>query len=306
MQDQHTRLNASVECIRKFHHGTPVAGIVLGSGLASLADCLDEAIVIDGCDIRHYPQTTAPGHRGRLLFGKLSGLPVCLIDGRLHRYEGHDFETIVYPVRLMIALGIRLLVVSNAAGAVNRNYRSGDVVVLDDHINLMWGSPLRGANDDRMGPRFPDMSRPYDAELADRAMVASREEGLRVHRGVYLALSGPTYETPAEYRMVRKLGADVVGMSTIPEVIAARHSRIRVLGMSVVSNVAADEDDLAGTSGDDVIATVSRVAPAVGRVVAAVLAGRVPETLPGSTSSFLDGFADILCFAQNDRTVFRS
>jgi purine-nucleoside phosphorylase len=265
------KLNESVEYIRNVYTDTPVAGVVLGSGLGSLSDSLDEVTVVNGADIPHYPQATAPGHRGRLLFGKLAGQSVCLVDGRLHRYEGHDFDTIVYPVRLMIALGIRSLIVSNAAGAVNQKYRSGDVVILDDHINMMWGSPLRGPNDDQMGPRFPDMSRPYDRQLATLAKTAAEHEGLRSHRGIYLALSGPTYETPAEYRMVRKLGADVVGMSTIPEVIAAQHAGIRVLGISVVSNVATD--DLEGTSCDEVLATVSSVAPAVGRVVTAVLAG---------------------------------
>jgi len=272
MTNLQVKLNESVEHIRSFYTDTPVAGVVLGSGFGSLSDSLDEVFIIDGTDIPHYPQATAPGHRGRLLFGKIANLPVCLIDGRLHRYEGHDFDAIVYPIRLMFALGIQSLVVSNAAGAVNQKYRSGDVVILDDHINMMWGSPLRGPNDDEMGPRFPDMSQPYDRQLASRAKSAAKNEGLRAHHGIYLALSGPTYETPAEYRMVRKLGADVVGMSTIPEVIAAQHAGIRVLGLSVVSNVATD-DDFEGTSSDDVLATVSSVAPAVGRVVTAVLAG---------------------------------
>lgn len=271
MDDLHNRLSDSVDYVRRFASETPVAGIVLGSGLGLLAESLEDVVAISGADIPHYPQATAPGHRGRLLLGKLAGLPVCLIDGRLHRYEGHDFESIAYPVRLMIALGIKLLVVSNASGGVNQDYQAGDVVILDDHINLMWGGPLRGANDERMGPRFPDMSSPYDAELAERAIEAARNEGLRTHRGVYLALTGPTYETPAEYRMVRKLGADVVGMSTVPEVIAARHAGIRVLGLSVVANVA-DENNLESTSGEEVIATVASVAPAVGRVVTAVLA----------------------------------
>jgi purine-nucleoside phosphorylase len=274
MNNIRDNLNESVEYIRNFYTETPVAGVVLGSGLSSLGAELDEVVAIDGGDIPHYPQATAPGHRGRLLFGKLSGQHVCLIDGRLHRYEGHDFANIVYPVRLMIALGIKTLVVSNAAGGVNQSYRPGDVVVLTDHINMMWGSPLRGPNDDRIGARFPDMSRPYDPELARRAKQAANEEGLRAHDGVYLALSGPTYETPAEYRMVRKLGADVVGMSTIPEVIAAQHAGIRVLGLSVVSNVATP-DHLEGTSSDDVLATVSSIAPAVGRVVTSVLAGEL-------------------------------
>jgi len=272
MTNLRVKLNESIEHIRSFYTDTPVAGVVLGSGLGSLSDLLDEVIIIDGADIPHYPQATAPGHRGRLLFGKIANLSVCLIDGRLHRYEGHDFDAIVYPIRLMFALGIQSLVVSNAAGAVNPNYRNGDVVILDDHINLMWGSPLRGPNDDEMGPRFPDMSQPYDRQLASRAKSAAKNEGLRAHHGIYLALSGPTYETPAEYRMVRKLGADVVGMSTIPEVIAAQHAGIRVLGLSIVSNVATD-DDLESTSSDDVLATVSSVAPAVARVVTSVLAG---------------------------------
>ncbi len=274
MINLHNQLNESVEYIRSFHTETPVAGIVLGSGLSSLSETLTDAVSIDGANIPHYPHASAPGHRGRPLLGKLAGLPVCLLDGRLHRYEGHSFDAIVYPVRLMIALGIQSLVVSNAAGGVNTAYRPGDIVILDDHINMMWGSPLRGANDDRLGPRFPDMSCPYDPELSDRTVKAAEKEGLRAHRGVYLALSGPTYETPAEYRMVRKLGADVVGMSTVPEVIAARYAGIRVLGISVVSNVVSDEDP-EGTSGEDVIATVASVAPAVGRVVTSVLAGEL-------------------------------
>lgn len=267
-------LNESVEYVRNFYSDTPGSGVVLGSGLSSLSDALDEVVAIDGEDIPHYPQATAPGHRGRLLFGKLAGQHVCLIDGRLHRYEGHDFDAIVYPVRLMIALGIRTLVVSNAAGGVNQKYHSGDIVVLDDHINMMWGSPLRGPNDDQLGPRFPDMSTPYDPHLAHLARKAAKNEGLRAHKGVYLAFSGPTYETPAEYRMVRKLGADVVGMSTIPEVITAQHAGIRVLGLSVVSNMAM-EDDLEGASSDDVLATVAGVAPAVGRIVTSVLASEL-------------------------------
>lgn len=270
MHDLHTRINESVEYIRRFHADKPVAGIVLGSGLSSLGESLDNVIAIDGSDIPHYPKSTAPGHKGRLLFGELAGLPVCLVDGRLHRYEGHAFDTIVYPIRLMVALGIQTLVVSNAAGAVNPRYSVGDIAIIDDHINMLWGSPLRGANDDRLGTRFPDMCRPYDEELSSHALAAAASEGLNAHRGVYLALSGPTYETRAEYRMVRTLGADVVGMSTVPEVIAARHADIRVLGLSIVSNVAHDDqpDDI---SGDHVIDSVAQVAPAVGRIVKTVL-----------------------------------
>lgn len=270
-----TRINESVEFIRPFYTETPAVGVVLGSGLSQLSESLNEVVAVNGRDIPHYPQPTAPGHRGRLLFGKLADQNVCLIDGRLHRYEGHDFDAIVYPVRLMIALGIRILVVSNAAGAVNQKYHCGDIVILDDHINMMWGSPLTGPNDDCLGPRFPDMSQPYDPQLASRAKAAAQKEGLRAHDGIYLALSGPTYETPAEYRMVRKLGADVVGMSTIPEVIAARHAGIRVLGISVVSNVATDSDNVESTCSDDVLATVGNAAPAVGRVVTSVLAGEL-------------------------------
>ncbi|MDA0917804.1 MAG: purine-nucleoside phosphorylase [Planctomycetota bacterium] len=271
MIDIHARLDESVDYVRKLYADTPVAGIVLGSGLSSLSESLEEVVALDGDIIPHYPRATAPGHRGRLLFGKLAGLPVCLIDGRFHRYEGHDFDTIVYPVRLMIALGIQTLVVSNAAGAVNQQFHCGDIVILDDHINMMWGSPLRDSNDERLGPRFPDMSCPYDPQLARQARTAAAAEGLQAHRGIYLALSGPTYETPAEYRMVRKLGADVVGMSTVPEVIAARHAGIRVLGFSVVSNVAMD-GAIESVSSDDVLATVASVAPAIGRVVTSVLA----------------------------------
>lgn len=273
MPDLHAQLAASTKFIRERAPAKPVVGIVLGSGLGPLSDSLSNPTVVEGSEIPFYPRASAPGHRGKLRFGELAGVPVVLMDGRLHRYEGHEFDSIVYPVRLMMQLGIELLVVSNAAGGVNPDYATGDVVVLDDHINMMWGNPLTGPNDDRMGPRFPDMSCPYDPDISDRAVDAARAENLNVHRGVYLAFAGPTYETPAEYSMARKLGADVVGMSTVPEVITASHAGMRVLGLSVVSNVVTiGDDDLEGTSGDDVLSTVGAVAPAVGRAVETLIA----------------------------------
>lgn len=269
-------LESAVELFRKRWQRRPQVGLVLGSGLGCLVDAIDVEVVIEACEIPAIPASTAIGHRGRFVCGLLSGVPVIVQDGRLHSYEGHDFATCTVPVSLMARLGIETLVVTNASGGVNPDYSPGDVMLMDDHINLMWGNPLIGPNDDRVGPRFPDMCAPYDRDLSDHLITAAQETGWRIHRGVYLALAGPNYETAAEYRMVRTLGADVVGMSTVPEVLAARHAGVRVLGLSIVANVFRDvapggEAVSDETTGDAVVAQVAETAPRLGKLLQQVI-----------------------------------
>jgi purine-nucleoside phosphorylase len=271
--DSASLLSRAVDFVRSQWNRRPVVGLVLGSGLGAVADLIDVEVSIPGRDIPGYPTSTAVGHRGRVLCGTLNGLPIAVIDGRVHSYEGHRFQDVVAPVRLLFELGIETLLLTNASGAVNPEFSTGDVMIIDDHINLMWGNPLIGPNNNSDGPRFPDLARPYDLKLAQVAFEAAQAEGLTVHRGVYLALAGPTYETPAEYRMVRRIGADVVGMSTVPEVLAAVQANRRVLAISVVSNVFQDSSDSAAepVTGEQVVATVSAAAERVARTLRRVI-----------------------------------
>jgi purine-nucleoside phosphorylase len=215
----------------------PRCGIILGSGLGSVGDSIELDTAIDYGDIPNFLKSTAVGHKGRLLCGRLGGVPVVAMQGRFHCYEAYSAERATFPVRVMKALGIELLIVSNAAGGLNPNFAAGDVMVIDDHINLLNRNPLIGINDDDLGPRFPDMSAPYDRRLGERALAIARCEDFACHRGVYIAMLGPTYETRAEIRMLRYLGGDAVGMSTVPEAIVAAHAGLRVLGLSTITNV---------------------------------------------------------------------
>jgi purine-nucleoside phosphorylase len=247
-------INESTASIRTRWSERPRVGIILGSGLGSVGDAIEKAAAIDYGDVPHFLQSTAVGHRGRLLCGRLSGVPVIAMQGRFHCYEGYSAAEATFPVRVMKALGIELLVVSNAAGGLNPDFAAGDVMVIDDHINLLNRNPLVGINDDRLGPRFPDMSAPYDRGLGDRALAIARRHDFVCHRGVYIAVLGPTYETRAEIRMLRYIGGDAVGMSTVPEVIVAAHTGIRVLGISTITNVCSP-DVPHQTSGEEVVAT---------------------------------------------------
>lgn len=217
----------------------PEVGIILGSGLNSLADRISDKIEIPYREIPGFPVSTALGHKGNYIVGTLGGKCVIAMQGRIHCYEGYPMDQVTLPVRVMIVLGIGTLFVSNAAGGVNYDYRIGDLVILRDHINLL-PNPLIGPNLDEFGPRFPDMTRPYDPKLIALAKKVALELGIPVKTGVYLGSTGPSYETPAEYKFFRKAGADCVGMSTIPEVIVARHASIPVFGMSVITNEAHD------------------------------------------------------------------
>jgi purine-nucleoside phosphorylase len=264
------QIDEAVRYIMNRWCGLPRVGIILGSGLGALAEDIELENTIDYQDVPHFARSTAMGHRGRLLCGRVAGLPVVGMQGRFHCYEGYSAERAAFPVRVMKALGIEILIVSNAAGGLNQNFRCGDVMVIDDHINFMNRNPLVGVNDDLLGPRFPDMSDPYDAKLAEQALAISRREGFVCHRGVYIAMLGPTYETRAELRMLRQFG-DAVGMSTVPEVLVAVHSGLRVLGLSTITNVCSPDRPHA-TSGEEVIAMAETARDKLRAIVMGVLA----------------------------------
>jgi purine-nucleoside phosphorylase len=233
------RLDEAAAAVRAVTSAAPRIGLVLGSGLGAFAETLEDAAAIPYRQIPHFPSSTATGHRGALVFGSTRGVPVAVMAGRVHLYEGYSLEQVVFPVRVLGRIGIRTLVVTNAAGGVNTGYAPGELMIIRDHINLIGGNPLVGPNPDPLGPRFPDMSAAYDPGLLALAEQACRKTGIKAHSGTYLAFSGPSYETPAEIRMARTLGADAVGMSTVPEVIAARHMGMRVVGISCITNMAA-------------------------------------------------------------------
>lgn len=218
----------------------PIVGIVLGSGLGKLADAVKDPIVIPYKNIPGFPVSTAIGHKGNFLVGEIGGKQVIMMQGRIHFYEGYPMELVTLPTRVMVVLGIKYLFVSNAAGGVNYDYKVGDLMIIKDHI-CQQPNPLIGPNMDEFGPRFPDMTRPYDLKLIAKAEEIAAGMGIKVHKGVYYGGTGPTYETPSEYKYIRIIGGDVTGMSTIPEVITARHSNVPVFGMSVVTNEAHDD-----------------------------------------------------------------
>ncbi|HEY0003877.1 MAG TPA: purine-nucleoside phosphorylase [Pyrinomonadaceae bacterium] len=217
----------------------PRVALVLGSGLGAFADELDEAVAIDYEEIPGFARSTVEGHAGRLVLGKLEGVPVAAMQGRFHYYEGHSFEEVVFPVRTFGLMGIKSIVLTNAAGGINIEFDQGSLMVISDHLNLMGASPLRGPHDERFGERFPDLTEVYAREYQGIAVEEANAIGLNVRRGIYAALSGPSYETPAEIHMLRILGADAVGMSTVPEAIVARQMEIKVLGISCITNMAA-------------------------------------------------------------------
>jgi purine-nucleoside phosphorylase len=220
----------------------PTIGLVLGSGLNALADGLERADVIPYRDIPGFPAVTVAGHTGALVIGEWMGKTVLVMRGRAHYYEGYSMQRITLPIRAMRLLGVNTLIVTNAAGGLNETFRAGDVMLITDHINFVGmagANPLRGPNDETLGPRFPDMSQAYDSALCELARAVARQKGMTLREGVYVMLAGPSYESPADVRMLRLLGADAVGMSTVPEVIVARHGGMRVLGLSLISNVLA-------------------------------------------------------------------
>ncbi|HEX9190076.1 MAG TPA: purine-nucleoside phosphorylase [Vicinamibacteria bacterium] len=263
------RLDAAADHVRGRTPLRPQIGVVLGSGLGAFADSLEDAVAVPYGDVPHFPTSTVVGHQGALVVGRCRGVPVAAMKGRVHFYEGYPLGEVVFPVRVLGRLGVTTLVVTNAAGAINPSFAPGDLMVIEDHLNLL-GNPLLGPNEDALGPRFPDMSEAYDRGLRDVAEAGCRAASIPCHRGVYVGLTGPSYETPAEIRMLRAMGADAVGMSTVPDVIAARHMGIRVAGLSCLTNMAAGVSD-APLDHRDVLETGERVKAALLEVLARVV-----------------------------------
>ena len=245
----------------------PEIGIVLGSGLGRLADVIKDPIVVSYSSLPDFPVSTAVGHKGNFIAGKLGGKNVIAMQGRIHYYEGYGIDKVVLPIRVMISVGIKALFVSNAAGGTNLAFHVGDLMIIKDHINLL-PNPLIGPNIDEFGPRFPDMTRPYDPALIRLAYAVAAEEGIELQKGVYVGGTGPSYETPAEYKYFRSIGGDAVGMSTIPEVIVARHAGVPVFGISVITNEAHDDyaDDYEN-DGDDVVQAANAAADKMSRLI---------------------------------------
>jgi len=263
----------ATESVRSRIKRLPAVGLVLGSGLGPLAEALENPDVIPAADIPYWPLSTVQGHSGRLLVGQLEGQTVFVQQGRAHYYEGHSLQQLTLPVRVMQLLGIKVLIVTNAAGAVNPNFRPGDVMLIVDHINFMGmagQSPLRGPNDPALGMRFPDMSVAYDRELRALAVAAAEAAGISIHQGVYICLGGPSFETPADLRFLRAVGVDAVGMSTVPEVTVARHGGLRVLGFSGISN-AANLNGNTVTTHEEVLAAGQTLVPKLTALVRGVL-----------------------------------
>jgi len=248
----------------------PQWAVVMGTGQKLLASQLEgrQSLVYE--ELPHFPRATSPSHRGRLSWGRLEGADVMVLEGRFHAYEGHTLRQVTLPVRVMAALGVKVLVLTNAAGGLNLTFRAGELMLISDHLNLMGDNPLVGENVDEWGPRFPDLSRVYDPDLMDLAEEVARQEGVRLRKGVYVAVKGPCLETPAETRWLRQMGADAVGMSTVPEAIVGVHTGMRLLGISVLSNLNLP-DAMAPIALEDIIATVARAEPHLVQLVRGVL-----------------------------------
>lgn len=257
MSDLYDQIQEATNAIKAKWQGKPRIGIILGTGLGGLAEDIRQEAVIPYPQIPHFPTSTVVSHTGQLLCGHLGGQDVLAMEGRFHAYEGYSLKQITFPVRVMRAMGCEILIVSNACGGMNPQYGKGDLMLIEDHINLMGDNPLIGKNDDRLGPRFPDMCFAYDRELLTVAQNAALEERIVCHKGVYVAVPGPNLETRAEYRFLRGIGADVVGMSTVPEVIVAVHCGLRTLGISVVTDICLP-DALQPVSLAEILATAAQ------------------------------------------------
>ncbi|MCE2799545.1 MAG: purine-nucleoside phosphorylase [Planctomycetaceae bacterium] len=270
MLDLYEKTQEACSVIQKKWGQKPHAGIILGTGLGSLVKKIDVQAEFEYSEIPHFLKSTATSHRGRLLCGELSGVPVVAMEGRFHMYEGYPLDRITLPVRVMKFLGAQLLMVSNACGGMNPNFQAGDIMLIEDHINLMGGNPLIGINDDRLGPRFPDMSQPYDHRLIREALRIARKSDIIAHQGVFVAVAGPNLETRAEYRFLRQIGADVVGMSTVPEVIVAVHSSMRTVGFSVITDMCLP-DALEAADVSKIIAIANEAEPRLTTLLTGVL-----------------------------------
>ena len=263
-------VQAATQAVRSRWSGQPHVGLILGTGLGELAKEIDAEATIAYPDIPHFPQSTVKGHRGQLVCGTLAGQTVMAMEGRFHIYEGYTAAQVTLPIRVMKEMGCQVLIVSNAAGGLNPLHRKGDLVVIEDHINLMAVNPLIGPNDDRLGPRFPDLIEPYDRALQQIALQAALEANIVAHRGVFVGVVGPNLETRAEYRFLRAIGADVVGMSTVPEVLVAVHAGLKVLGFSIVTDMCLP-DALAPVSLEEIIAVAQEAEGKLRTIVRRVL-----------------------------------
>ena len=270
MLDQFDKIQEACAVISARWPHVPAAGIILGSGLGGATAAITDAVTIPYEEIPHFAKSTAHGHTGQLVCGMLEGVPVVVLEGRMHAYEGYPLAQITFPVRVIKQLGAKLLIVTNACGGMNPQYRTGDLMVIDDHINLLSDNPLIGINDERLGPRFPDMSAPYTPALIDMALEVARRENFQAHRGVYVAVTGPNLETRAEYRFLRGIGADVVGMSTVPEVIVAVHAGLDVLGISVITDMCLP-DALEVATVENILAVARSAEPKLRAIIAAAV-----------------------------------
>ncbi len=264
------KIQATAAFIREKVTGNPKIGIILGSGLGGLIDLVDIETEILYEDIPNFPVSTVKGHSGHFVSGKLSGVDVILMSGRFHYYEGYGMEVVTFPVRVMKALGVETLILSNAAGGTNPGFAIGDLMILKDHINLFPEHPLRGPNDDRLGTRFPDMGQTYDHQLIEVAKSIAAEKGIIVRSGIYIGLQGPTFETPAEYRWLHTIGGDAVGMSTVPEAIVARHGGMKVFALSVITDIGISDEPVFITH-EEVLEAANLAAPKMASLVAALV-----------------------------------
>jgi purine-nucleoside phosphorylase len=264
------KIQATASFIQDKITSAPKVGIILGSGLGGLTDIISNASEIPYANIPNFPLATVKGHGGRLVFGKIGACEVMLMAGRFHYYEGYSMEEVTFPVRVMKALDVETLIVSNAAGGTNAAFNIGDLMIIKDHINICPEHPLRGHNDDRLGPRFPDMSEPYDHKLIDLAKETGAELGISLRTGVYIGLQGPTFETPAEYRMLHAIGGDAVGMSTVAEVIVARHGGMRVFAISVITDMGISDVPITITH-EEVLEAANAAAPKMAALVTAMV-----------------------------------
>ncbi|RMG86843.1 MAG: purine-nucleoside phosphorylase [Bacteroidetes bacterium] len=265
------QIQAAVQFIRAQTDFRPEAGIILGTGLGNLTDDIEVSMVIPYADIPHFPISTVQSHKGQLIFGHLGGKPIVAMAGRFHYYEGYSMKQVTFPVRVLKFLGIKILIVSNVSGSTNADINAGDIVFIRDHINLQPENPLRGENDERLGVRFPDMSETYDAVLRKKALEIAQKAGIPVHEGVYVALAGPNLETPAEYQFLHTIGGDLVGMSTVPEIIVARHAGLRVFALSVVSNKCYPISVIQKTTVESVIQLARQAEPRMRCIVTGLL-----------------------------------
>jgi len=264
------KITESVEYINRKSKVRPTIALILGTGLGGLAEDIEEKEIIPYKDIPNFPISTVQSHSGNLVLGKLGNKEVVAMQGRFHYYEGYSLQEITFPVRVMKKLGADTIIISNAAGGMNRFFKRGDLMLITDHINLFGNNPLIGPNDEELGPRFPDMSEAYNRQLIELALRVAAEEKIKLHQGIYVGLTGPTLETPAEYRFLIKIGADAVGMSTVPEVIVANHMGMKVLGISCITDLAVD-GVIVKTSVEEILEAASKTEPIMTKLVKKVI-----------------------------------